>query len=120
MRKSGSVLRILIRTVRLFLTSDGRQGPKRGRGGLDLTPSKIRSPPVPPPVYAKASIPAMETLSTPDATSKDGVTPPVGRRLLPREDGTDVGMSSPVPLSAEAVGIITKLRNMKDEAEDWS
>ena len=28
-------------------------------------------------------------------------------------------MGSPVPLSAEAVGIITRLRNMKDEAEDW-
>lgn len=28
-------------------------------------------------------------------------------------------MSSPVPLSAEAVGIITRLRNQKDESEDW-
>jgi len=29
-------------------------------------------------------------------------------------------MGSPVPLSAEAVRIITRLRNMKDEDEDWS
>jgi len=29
-------------------------------------------------------------------------------------------MGSPVPLSSEAVGVITRLRNMKDEDEDWS
>lgn len=29
-------------------------------------------------------------------------------------------MGSPVPLSKEAVGIITRLRHMKDEDEDWS
>ena len=34
-------------------------------------------------------------------------------KLLPRETGHDIGMGSPVPLSAEAVGIITRLRNMK-------
>jgi len=38
--------------------------------------------------------------------------------LLPREDGTDIGISSPVPLSDEAVSVISKLRNMKDEDED--
>ena len=64
-------------------------------------------------------------------------------QLLPRETGKDIGMGSPVPLSAEAVGVITRLRNMKvglgaplrflfgidqssaprmekDEDEDWS
>ncbi|KAJ2918063.1 hypothetical protein MD484_g2398, partial [Candolleomyces efflorescens] len=41
-------------------------------------------------------------------------------KLLPRETGEDIGMGSPVPLSAEAVGVITRLRNMKDEDEDWS
>lgn len=41
-------------------------------------------------------------------------------KLLPRETGHDIGMGSPVPLSAEMVGIITRLRNMKDEDEDWS
>lgn len=33
--------------------------------------------------------------------------------LLPRESGHDIGMGSPVPLSTEAVGIITRLRNQK-------
>src|SRR5262245_26713901 len=35
------------------------------------------------------------------------------QKLLPRETGHDIGMSSPVPLSEEAVGVITRLRNMK-------
>jgi tRNA pseudouridine synthase 9 len=34
-------------------------------------------------------------------------------KLLPRETGEDIGMGSPVPLSKEAVGVITRLRNMK-------
>ncbi|KAL5483010.1 hypothetical protein ACEPAI_8239 [Sanghuangporus weigelae] len=38
---------------------------------------------------------------------------------LPRETGHDIGLGSPVPLSKEAVGIITRLRNQKDEDEDW-
>ncbi|THU77001.1 hypothetical protein K435DRAFT_812863 [Dendrothele bispora CBS 962.96] len=42
------------------------------------------------------------------------------KKLLPRETGEDIGMGSPVPLSSEAVDVITRLRNMKDEAEDWS
>jgi hypothetical protein len=42
------------------------------------------------------------------------------RTLLPREDGTDIGISSPVPLSDEAVSIITKLREMKDKDDDYS
>jgi len=57
---------------------------------------------------------------------------------MPRETGQDIGMGTHVPLSSEAVGIITRLRNMKvrygslhplsftltwgfkDENEDWS
>lgn len=39
-------------------------------------------------------------------------------QLLPRETGKDIGMGSPVPLSAEAVGIITRLRNMKVGTDD--
>jgi len=39
---------------------------------------------------------------------------------LPREEGTDIGISSPVPLSDEAVRVIAKLRNMKDQDEDYS
>jgi hypothetical protein len=38
---------------------------------------------------------------------------PEKSKLLPRETGHDIGMGSPVPLSAEAVGVITRLRNMK-------
>jgi hypothetical protein len=34
-------------------------------------------------------------------------------KRLPRETGEDIGMGSPVPLSREAVQIITNLRNMK-------
>ena len=34
-------------------------------------------------------------------------------KLLPRETGHDIGLASPVPLSAEAVKVITGLRNMK-------
>lgn len=37
----------------------------------------------------------------------------VKAKLLPRETGHDIGMGSPVPLSKEAVDVITKLRNMK-------
>ena len=33
--------------------------------------------------------------------------------LLPRETGHDIGLGSPVPLSLEAVGIITRMRNQK-------
>jgi hypothetical protein len=33
--------------------------------------------------------------------------------LLPRETGRDIGMGSPVSLSAEAVSVITRLRNQK-------
>ena len=43
-------------------------------------------------------------------TDKDGKT---NNKLLPRETGEDIGMGSPVPLSSEAVGVITRLRNMK-------
>ncbi|KAF8326634.1 pseudouridine synthase [Cantharellus anzutake] len=40
--------------------------------------------------------------------------------LLPREEGTDIGISSPILLSDEAMTIIQKLRNMKDENDDYS
>ena len=33
--------------------------------------------------------------------------------LFRSETGEDIGMGSPVPLSQEAVGVITRLRNMK-------
>lgn len=74
--------------------------------------------------------------NAPATDSNEGEDP--RPKLLPRETGHDIGMGSPVPLSAEAVGIITRLRNMKvriysvactnsgltywtlqDEDEDW-
>lgn len=56
------------------------------------------------------------TSSTEDDTARDLPQ----RTRLPREDGTDIGISSPVALSDEAVGIISKLRNLKDQDEDYS
>ena len=49
-----------------------------------------------------------ESLSKDEAEDADAP-----RKLLPRETGQDIGMGSPVPLSGEAVAIITRLRNMK-------
>jgi len=50
-----------------------------------------------------------ESLNKP--ASEGGTT--ITAKLLPRETGEDIGMGSPVPLSKEAVGVITRLRNMK-------
>ena len=91
------------------------QGEKLGAGGIDTLPSNERSAPVPPPHLQ--SMTEMqgnpESLSNAsgslDDTSSDGSQ----QRLLPRETGEDIGMGSPVPLSGEAVGIITRLRNRK-------
>ena len=118
------------------------QGEKIGRGGLDVTPSDERAPPVFPAALRERSrieIPLessqtaelvltkkSNSASNPDVdhgnrvtveSSSRSVSPP---KLLPRESGLDVGMGSPVPLSAEAVNVITRLRNMKDKDEDWS
>ena len=41
-------------------------------------------------------------------------------KALPRETGEDIGSASPVPLTREATGVIQRLRNKKDEGEDWS
>lgn len=40
--------------------------------------------------------------------------------LLPRETGEDIGMASPVPLTPEVVEIIAKLRDRKDEKEEYA
>ena len=114
------------------------QGEKLGAGGIDILPSDARSAPEPPPHLQ--SITELEgnpeSLSNvsgkQDSTSSDMPH----QKLLPRETGEDIGMGSPVPLSSEAVGIITRLRNKKvhleiyiipcdlmpyqDEDEDWS
>ncbi|KAI0350596.1 pseudouridine synthase [Trametes cingulata] len=110
--------------------SDARiWGEKLGKGGIDITPSEDRSAPQAPSHLQFDAASNPESLSkvhltqTPPgdgesaARAGDGEAPRT--KLLPRETGHDIGMGSPVPLSAEAVGIITRLRNMKDEAEDW-
>ncbi|KAG8708804.1 hypothetical protein FRC09_001025 [Ceratobasidium sp. 395] len=118
-------------------------GPKGGKGGVSLVPSTERQAPQPltastyklPDVLPESSNLPLPTQSVDGITaalagasiSQDVLTPtPVtpaetsgAPTPLPRETGTDIGMSSPVPLSSEAVGIITRLRNMKDESEDW-
>ncbi|KAG7091304.1 hypothetical protein E1B28_010350 [Marasmius oreades] len=88
-------------------------GEKLGKGGVDITPSNERTAPAPPAHLAEHG--NSESLSR---TGEDGDGTP--KKLLPRETGDDIGMGSPVPLSNEAVNVITRLRNMKDEAEDWS
>ncbi|KAF8190818.1 tRNA-pseudouridine synthase [Pholiota molesta] len=75
-----------------------------GRGGIDIRPSDLREAPA-PPAHLKDLI---ATSGSPDAEAPS------------RETGDDIGMGSPVPLSQQAVEVITKLRNMKDEDEDWS
>jgi tRNA pseudouridine synthase 9 len=75
-------------------------GASLGRGGLDTTPSDIRAAPAAP--------------SHLDSGAE------VGDSSLPRETGHDIGSGSPVPLSAEAVGVITRLRALKDADEGWA
>ncbi|OCH94146.1 pseudouridine synthase [Obba rivulosa] len=106
-------------------------GENLGRGGVDTTPSDDRAAPVAPaqfsfedganPETISQGTPAgKSSLSTPDPLDEAVVEEAPARKLLPRETGHDIGMGSPVPLSADMVGIITRLRNMKDEDEDWS
>ncbi|KAI0364964.1 pseudouridine synthase [Pilatotrama ljubarskyi] len=106
-------------------------GENLGKGGIDITPSEERSAPQAPSHFQfdaasnPESISKVDVTELPqgnggsDAAAKDGEGAAPRPKLLPRETGHDIGMGSPVPLSAEAVGIITRLRNMKDEAEDW-
>ncbi|TFY63006.1 hypothetical protein EVG20_g6502, partial [Dentipellis fragilis] len=100
-------------------------GENLGKGGIDTTPTDERSAPVPPPQFKDAPNPEVSS-SAPEpapasaASGSTGTADDAAKKLLPRETGHDIGMGSPVPLSAEAVGVITRLRNMKDEDEDWS
>ncbi|KAJ7033435.1 pseudouridine synthase [Mycena alexandri] len=94
-----------------------------GKGGIDTTPSDERVAPAPPPHLERQT----EANGSPESLTKVIPQPekaeqtPVAPypKLLPRETGEDIGLGSPVPLSSEAVGVITQLRNMKDEEEDW-
>lgn len=98
-------------------------GEKIGKDGIDSTPSEERFAPAPPDHFQNE----IQNTGNPELLSKFQVTEPThtgstGKmpKLLPRETGEDIGMGSPVPLSKEAVEVITRLRNMKDEDEDWS
>ncbi|KAF8885998.1 tRNA-pseudouridine synthase [Infundibulicybe gibba] len=96
-------------------------GDNLGKGGIDVTPSEERAAPSPPP-HLKSDVDAIGNPESLTKTAAYGEQPPIVPyvKLLPRETGQDIGMGSPVPLSTEAVGVITRLRNMKDEDEDWS
>lgn len=90
-----------------------------GKGGVDTVPSDERSAPEPPAHLAEVHGNS-ESLARPvphggfaKAESIVEGSSTLPNNLLPRETGEDIGMGSPVPLSSEAVGIITKLRNMK-------
>lgn len=55
----------------------------------------------------------LELVQSPENSVTVGSVP----KRLPRETGEDIGMGSPVPLSQEAVQVITNLRNMKVSLE---
>ena len=95
----------------LFNTYPSLKGDKLGKGGIDIVPTDERSAPAPPPHLQSLT----EAGGSPESLTKNanGTSDQVHIKLLPRETGMDVGMGSPVPLSSEAVGIITRLRNMK-------
>ncbi|KIJ15658.1 hypothetical protein PAXINDRAFT_180656 [Paxillus involutus ATCC 200175] len=125
------------------------QGANLGKNGIDVIPSTERSAPAPPEHLKSDNSPESLGNAISSANSSEGALGAEGspgpggtganaegevdvgengepkpksnaKKLLPRETGQDIGMGSPVPLSAEAVQIITRLRNMKDEDEDWS
>ncbi|KIK97163.1 hypothetical protein PAXRUDRAFT_136871 [Paxillus rubicundulus Ve08.2h10] len=96
-------------------------GVNLGKNGIDTIPSAERSAPAPPEHLKSDNSP--ESLGDGEVDIGENGEPkprPSAKKLLPRETGQDIGMGSPVPLSAEAVQVITRLRNMKDEDEDWS
>lgn len=84
-----------------------------GKGGIDITPTEERSAPAPPEHLQNQ----VEDQGNPESLCKDllcgAVAQSIPNKLLPRETGEDIGMGSPVPLSKEAVQVITRLRNMK-------
>ncbi|KAG1856079.1 pseudouridine synthase, partial [Suillus subalutaceus] len=100
-------------------------GTNLGKGGVDVIPCEDRAAPAPPAHLLSDNSPeALNLKPSDDTDSPSLLTSEEGSdargKLLPRETGHDIGMGSPVPLSSEAVEIITRLRNMKDEDEDWS
>lgn len=76
-----------------------------------MTPSTDREAPAPPPHLQALT----EAQGSPESLGNTVNCTPgaIANKRLPRETGEDIGMGSPVPLSSEAVGVITRLRNMK-------
>ncbi|GJJ08255.1 hypothetical protein Clacol_002465 [Clathrus columnatus] len=93
-------------------------GRRLGRGGVDIVPSEDRAPPTAPDILLDDPQ-TTQTEESPVLITQEQITE-IKRKLLPRETGQDIGMGSPVPLSSELVNVITRLRKMKDENEDWS
>ncbi|KZV96732.1 pseudouridine synthase [Exidia glandulosa HHB12029] len=100
-------------------------GQELGRGGLsfpsaaDTTATSDVAPDTQAAQPARdASFHSALSLSAPYGSSV--IPNPKATKALPRETGEDIGAASPIPLTREAVGIIARLRNMKDEGEDWS
>ncbi len=88
------------------------QGPTVGKGGIDSSPCNEREAPL-PPSHLQADVEDHgnpESINTPINSTTAAASAP---KRFPRETGEDIGMGSPVPLSKEAVGIITRLRSMK-------
>ncbi len=118
-----------------------KQGSKLGKCGIDVTPSDERTAPEPPLDYKDSLAEGRHRIVHPWAAEKSDVSTskttfsnkhnPAYRtkeeslaltggaerveapKVLPRETGHDIGLGSPVPLSSEAVGVITRLRNQK-------
>lgn len=87
---------------------------------MDVVPCEQRAAPAPPPHLLSDNSPEALNLKPADDTDLPLPVDLEGEgdeksmvKLLPRETGHDIGMGSPVPLSSEAVEIITRLRNMK-------
>ncbi|EJT97028.1 pseudouridine synthase [Dacryopinax primogenitus] len=121
-------------------------GKKGGRGGIDLSPAaralglerggkvdglqpEVGEGGVGPGKPASDIYdlePANPTNGLPLAPSREAVNGVQSHSsipapaLLPRETGADIGLSSPVPLSPQAIQIIKSLRDQKDKSEDWA
>ena len=94
------------------LTLSLLQGENVGKGGIDVVPSNDREAPAPPP-HLQALTEAQGSPESLLGNGGDSASGHIASKRLPRETGEDIGMGSPVPLSSEAVRVITRLRNMK-------
>ncbi|KZO92305.1 pseudouridine synthase [Calocera viscosa TUFC12733] len=81
-------------------------------------PEEVASDAEPPiPVTSDAQFPPADDPSTHRSELPQTAA---AAALLPRETGADIGLSSPVPLSSQAIQIIKSLRDQKDKDEDWA